>query len=190
MCRGGTLQSAECHPGTSDSLRNFTAMVHKVSPKDFLPVLGAPRPKITLRSFWSACDQTRSWDRSWSATRLVKFPNFYAGESISHRNFTPVNPKVSLQDFLLILAALPTKIMIRSFWPWCDQMGQVTFPKFSPRGSTSLRNLTQWSRTFPSRIFYSFWPPYRQKFRFGLLDQDATKWVKFPNFSQFSAVGA
>ncbi len=66
MCRGGTLQSAECHsctlvaechPGTSDSLLNFTPVVREVSPQGFLPILGAPRPKITNRPFWPACDQ-------------------------------------------------------------------------------------------------------------------------------------
>ncbi len=29
-------------------------------------------------------------------------------------------------EFLLILAALPPKITIRSFWPRCDQMGQIS----------------------------------------------------------------
>ncbi len=65
----------------------------------------------------------------------------------------------------------------------------VKFPNFLPGESTLHRNLRQCSRKFPSWIFYSFWPPYGQKFRFGLLDQGATKWVKFPNFSQFSTVG-
>ncbi len=60
------------------------------------------------------------------ATKWVKFPNFSPGESISDRNLTPVVPKVSLQDFLLILAALPTKISIRSFSQNCDQVGQVS----------------------------------------------------------------
>ncbi len=41
-------------------------------------------------------------------------------------------PKVSLQYFLLILVALPPKISIQSFWPRCDQMGQVSkFYQFS-----------------------------------------------------------
>ncbi len=65
----------------------------------------------------------------------------------------------------------------------------VKFPNFSPGESTLHRNSRQWSRKFPSRMFYSFWPPYRQKFRIGLFDRGATKWVKFPNFPQFSAVG-
>ncbi len=190
MCRGGTLQSAECHlcflvaechPGTSFSLRNFTPVVRKVSLQDFLLVLGAPRAKITNWSFWPACDQIRyfwpacdqnlgsafwaatmghifkilPWRdfgplRQWSrkfpftiyhpfwpsygrkfwfglfdqgATKWVKFPNFSPGESILDRNLTPVVPKVSLQNFLLILTTLPPKILIRSFWPKCDQMG-------------------------------------------------------------------
>ncbi len=67
MCQRGTLQSAECHsctlvaechPGTSDSLRKFTPVVRKVSSQDFLSILGASQPKITNRSFWPSCDQT------------------------------------------------------------------------------------------------------------------------------------
>ncbi len=49
------------------------------------------------------------------ATKWVKFQSFAHGESISDRNLTPVVPKVSLQDFLLILAALTPKISIWSF---------------------------------------------------------------------------
>ncbi len=65
MYRGGTLQSAECYPCTlvaaclSDSLRNFTPVLRRVSPQDFLPILGAPQRKITNRSFWPACNQER-----------------------------------------------------------------------------------------------------------------------------------
>ncbi len=44
-------------------------------------------------------------------------------------------------------------------------------------------HLRQWSRKFLSTIYYTFWPPHSRKFRFDLFDQNATKWVKFPNFS-------
>ncbi len=35
--------------------------------------------------------------------------------------------------------------------------------------------LRQWSRKFPSRIFYPFWAPYCRKLRIGLFDRRATK---------------
>ncbi len=58
-------------------------------------------------------------------------------------------------------------------------MGQIfkilTWRDFGP--------LRQWFRNFPSTIYYPFWPFHGRKFRFGLFDQGATKWVKFPNFS-------
>ncbi len=47
-------------------------------------------------------------------TRWVKFENFDLG-SIFLQNFAPMVPKVSLQDFLLVLAALWPKIPIRYF---------------------------------------------------------------------------
>ncbi len=98
MCRDGTLQSAKCHPctlvaechhGTSDSLRNFTPVVRKVSPQDFLSVLGAPRPKITNRSFWPSCDQMvllasgvqpKPGFGHFEVRPRVKFSKFWLGE--------------------------------------------------------------------------------------------------------------
>ncbi len=92
MCRGGTLQSAECHPctlvsechpGTSDSLRNFTPVVHKVSSQDFLRILGNPQPKITNRFFDRRA--TKTWVRSfWGATMGQIF------EILTWRNFGPL----------------------------------------------------------------------------------------------------
>ncbi len=88
--------------------------------QEFLPILGALWRKITIRSFWLACDQ--NMDRSfWGATKLIKFPNFSPGESTLLRNITPVVPKVFLQKFLHILATLPSKITIRSFLLERDQ---------------------------------------------------------------------
>ncbi len=124
QCHPCTLV-AECHPGTSDSLWNFTPVVRKVSPQDFLPVLGALRPKITNLSdrcatkwcFWSACDQNLGSVILWCYCGS-NFRNF---DLERLRTFTPMVPKVSLQNFLLILGAPRPKITIRSFWPACDQ---------------------------------------------------------------------
>ncbi len=40
-----------------ERLLTFAPMVPKVSFQDFLPILGAPRPKITNRPFWPLCRQ-------------------------------------------------------------------------------------------------------------------------------------
>ncbi len=93
MCRGGTLQSAKCHPytlvaeyrtGTSFSLRNLMPVVREVSPQDFLPVMGAPWPKITNRVFLTvvrsngAFDRraTKTWVRPSEMLLWVKFSKF------------------------------------------------------------------------------------------------------------------
>ncbi len=83
--------------------------------------------------FWAPHDRKLRFSLfDQGATKWVKFPNFSPRKSISDRNFTPVVPKLSLHDFLLILVAPPPKISIRSFWPNCDQMGQVSkFYQFS-----------------------------------------------------------
>ncbi len=39
--------------------------------------------------------------------------------------------------------------------------------------------LHQWCVKFLSRIFYPFWPPYGQKFRFGTFDQDVSSWYSW-----------
>ncbi len=53
--------------------------------------------------------------------------NFSPGENISLQNFTPVDPKISVQDLLPILGAPVPKILIRSFWPACNQtLGSVS----------------------------------------------------------------
>ncbi len=46
-----------------ERLRTFTPVVPKVSLQDFLPILGAPRPKITNRSFRPSCDQIGAFNR-------------------------------------------------------------------------------------------------------------------------------
>ncbi len=164
MCRCDTLQSAECHPctlvaeclpGTSDSLRNFTPVVRKVSPQDFLPVLGAPQPKIMNRSFWLSCDQMvlltgvrrkpgfgHFVERPW-----VKFSKFWPAEL---RTFTPMVPKVSLQDFLPLFGAPRPKITNRffyqratkrCFWPACDgNLCSVFLTVVRPKKASKIRD--------------------------------------------------
>ncbi len=89
-------------------------MVLKVFPQDFLTVLAAPLPRIPIRSFWQWCDQ------------MGEIREFWPGESILLQNFTPVVPKVCLQNFLPILATPWPKITNWSFWPSCDQMMLLT----------------------------------------------------------------
>ncbi len=143
--RGGTLHSPECHPGTSHhmgqnikfwpgesiSLRTIMPMV---SIQNLLPILGAPQPKIKNRCFWLSYDQMVLFTdvrpkpgfgplevRPW-----VKFTKFWPGE-IS--DFTPMVPKVTLQDFLPFLGAL--RLKVGTIW------------KFHPFGRTSVRK-TPW----------------------------------------------
>ncbi len=97
---------ADCHPDTSDSLRNFTPVVREVSPQDFLPILGAPRPKITNRSFRPACDQNLDSVLLW----FDYGSNFLNFDLETLQTFTPRVPKVSLQDFLTILGVPRPKI--------------------------------------------------------------------------------
>ncbi len=59
-------------------------------------------------------------------------------------------PKVSLQDFLLILGAPQPKIIISSFWPPCDQMMLLTGVRQKPVFSPFMVRL--WVK------FSKFWP--------------------------------
>ncbi len=178
MCQGGTLQTAECHPCTlfaechpftSDSLRNFTPMARKVSPQDFLPILGAPQPKITNWFFWPSCDQNLAlvilrYDHE------SNFWNFYLERL---RNFTPMVPKVSLPDFLPRFGAPRPEITNRSFWLSCNQMVSLTgvrpksgfghlevrpwvkFSKFLPGETSEL--YTNGPESFRPGFFTPFW---------------------------------
>ncbi len=125
-------------------------------------------PSRIIYTFWTPHEwKIRFSLFDQSATKWVP------GKSISLRNLTPMVPKVSLQDFLFIFGAPQPKITNRSFWLRATKW--FKFPNFSPRESTSHRNLRQYCQKFPSRIFYSFWPPYHQKFRFDLFHHRATK---------------
>ncbi len=147
MCRCGTLQSAECHfrtlvaechPGTSDSLRNFTPVEGRVSPQDFLLVLGASRPKITNLYFWPSCDQNLGSVFLWCdyGSNFRKFrPGEISGlhangpESFPSGIFTYFGrPTTKNYDLVFLTVVRPngafdqraTKTRIRSFWPSCD----------------------------------------------------------------------
>ncbi len=162
MCRGSTLQSAECHPctlvaechhGTSDAPRNFMPVVRKVSRQEFLPILGAPQLKITNRVFLTVVRPNGAFDRRatkacfwsfWGATMSQIFEILTCRDS----TFMPMVPKGALQDFLPLFGAPWPEITNRSFWPSCDQM--VLFTSVRP------------------------------KCMFGLFDHHATKWCFWP----------
>ncbi len=62
-----------------------------------------------------------------------------------------------------------------------DQVGKIE--NFDLKKVFSFGTLHQWCRTFLSSIFYTFWLPYGQNFRFGTFDQDATislSWYFWP----------
>ncbi len=76
-------------------------------------------------------------------------------------NFAPVVRKVSLHDFLHVLATLRPKISIRYFQPRCDQMIKIL--KFSLRESISLRNLAPVVRKFSLLNFLPVFAALRPK---------------------------
>ncbi len=51
----------------------------------------------------------------------------------------------------------------------------VKFENFDLKRVISFGTSHQWCRKFPSRIFYTFWPPYGQKFQFGTFDPKTCK---------------
>ncbi len=136
---GGTLQSAECHPCTSDSLRNFAPVVGKVSPQDFLSILGAPQSKITNRSFRLSCDQIvlltgvrpKPGFCHFEVLSWVIFSKFWPGETSDlYANGSECFPPRFFYPFLAphgrklrigLFDRRVTKIYVRSFWPLCDK---------------------------------------------------------------------
>ncbi len=80
-----------------------------------------------------------------------------------------------------ILATLQPKIPIRYFWTWSDQKGQIQ--KFWTGESILVWNFTPLIVKFLSRVFYLFWLPYGQKFRFSTFNRGAARWVKFKNLA-------
>ncbi len=115
-----------------------------------------------------------AWDPFWGATNWVKFPNF---SSFSLQNFTPVDPKVSLQDFLRILAAHNRKFRSGLFDQCANKL--VKFPNFSPRESILLGNLTPVVSKVSLQDFLLILAAHGRKFRFGLFDRRATIiWVR------------
>ncbi len=98
---------------------------------------------------------------------------------------------VSLQEFLPILGTPQPKITNRSYWPACDQMVHLTSVRPKPRiGHFEVRLWVKFSKFWPEKTSDLYvngpecFPPwFVTKFRFGLFEEGATKWVKFPNFS-------
>ncbi len=94
------------------------------------------------------------------------------------RTFTPMISKVSLHDVLLILAASRPKISIRSFYPRCDQMGQISkfFPcreYFGPELDAS------GPKSFPPGIFTHFGRPTAKNFDSVFLTKDRPNGLSF-----------
>ncbi len=121
---------AECHPDTSDSLRKFTLVLRKVSPQDFLPILGAPGWKLRI-VFLTVVRPNGAFDSVWpkagsAILRCDHELNFRNFDLERLWTFTPMVPKVSLQEFLALFGGLRLEITNRSFWPSCDQMVILT----------------------------------------------------------------
>ncbi len=153
-------------------------MVPKVSLQDFLPILDAPRPKITNWSFWPSCEVllTSVWPKSgfgpFEVSLRIKFLKFWPGET---SNLYGNGPKSFPKGFLPILAAPLLKITNRSFWLPCDQMVLLTSvwlnPGFGPfEVVPSVKFSKFWlgetldlyvngAESFPPRIFTYFRRP-------------------------------
>ncbi len=141
-------------------------------PPELLPVLAFLQPKFAIWSFWPKCDQ------------MSKIQIFFPGETFLIRSLTKVVRKVSLQEFLPILAVLPPIMEIRSFWMACDKNlwsvfgGATKWFKIQIflSGATFLpRSLTKVVKKASLHEFYQFWPFYGQRLRFGLFNQNVTK---------------
>ncbi len=121
MCRGGTLQSAECHPCILVAERHTGT---SVSLQDFLPILGAPRPKITNRSFWQSCDQNLG-------SALLRCDHGSSSQNFDLEGLSDLyanGPKVSFHDLLPTLAAPRLKIMSSKwFTVWVPNGSQDAF---------------------------------------------------------------
>ncbi len=70
-------------------IRNFKPVVRKISPQHFLPILGAPQPKIMNPFFWLSCDQMviltgvrpKPGFGHFEVRPWVKFLKFWPGET-------------------------------------------------------------------------------------------------------------
>ncbi len=152
---------------------------------------------------WQSATKVQKWHSAechlGTLHQMLQNRKVWPGESISLRTFTPMVPKVFLQDFLPTLGTSQPKITNRSFWPSWDQMVLLTgvrpkpgfgpfkvrpWIKFLKFCLEKLRTLRQWFRKFPSRIFYPFWAFHGQKLRICLFDRRATKWCFWPACDQ------
>ncbi len=138
---------AEYHTGTSDSVQNFKPVVRKVSPQHFLPILGAPQPKITNPFFLTSCDQMvlltgvrpKPGFRHFEVRPWVKFSKFWPGEtsdlyangseSFPPGFFTPFWGPMAGNYESVFSTGVQQIIYVRSFWPLCDQEKGLKNPR-------------------------------------------------------------
>ncbi len=146
MCQGGTLHSAgchlcilvaECHPALRIRFGTVCpyTRVCKVSPRDFLPVLGVPQLKITNRSFWPSCDQMVLLTSLRPKLRFghfevgpwVKFSKFWPGGLGTFRQWFRKFPSRIFYPFLtshgrkLQIGLFDCRATKWCFWLACDQ---------------------------------------------------------------------
>ncbi len=144
--------------------------------KDFLHVLAPTRPKILIWPFWPWCDQ------------MGQIREFWPGESISLRNFTPVVPKVSLQDFLPTLGAPHSKLPFNlfdsratkwCFWLVCGPLQNFLPILGAPRPKITIRSF--WPSCDQMVLLTSVWP----KSVFSFLRCDHVQIFKIFNWRYF-----
>ncbi len=110
--------------------------------------------------FWPACDQ--NLDSVLLRSNHGSNSQNFDRERL--RTLTPMVPKVSLHDLLPILAAPRPKIIsIRSFWPRCDQMGQI-FKFFHWREYFTPELDANGRESFPPGFFTHFGRPIAKNF--------------------------
>ncbi len=170
--------------GESILLRNLKAKVQNVSLQWFLRICTAHWPKISVRSLWQACN----WNLGsviWRCNQIQILKFFHRREYIAPELEGRGPACVYIHRYLRILAAHWPKISAWSFWPGCDHLSQ--FSKIIHlEWIFCSRTWRELSRMFPSSDIYAFWRPIGRKFRFGLFDQGANMWVKFPKSSTWS----
>ncbi len=106
-------------------LLTFTSMVPKVSLEDFVPILGAPWPKTTNRSFWPACDQMVLLTSVRPKPGLGPFVVGQIFEILTWRDFGP-------------LRQWSRKLTSRIFYPFCAPHGQkLRIVLFDRRATTT-----------------------------------------------------
>ncbi len=148
-------QNRKFWPEESISLRTFTPIV---SFQDFLPILGAPRPKITNWSFWPACDQTVLFSSvrpkpgfgPFEVQPWVKFSKFWSGETWDlYANGPESFPPGFFTDF-----ECPRAKNYESVFLSCDQMVLLT-------GMRPKLGFGHFNRCVTISLSWNFWPMVR-----------------------------